>query len=258
MTRVPVSALGGGALALLLFWLLALLVSPPEKEIEVLEMAMTLSAVDMPDVVQEEAAEPQAEPPPPALPEPVAPPPMPEPAPPLESPIALPEPELPPEMVEPLEFDDTLPELTEAVPEPQPRPEPTPEPRPEPRPEPVAQPSPQPTPAPTETTESTSSSSPTRADATPQTPVDVGQITPTNRVPPTYPSRAQRRGLEGYVELEFVIRLDGSVDPSTIRVVGAQPRNTFDDAARQSVSRWQFEPADRLRRARQRLEFQLR
>ncbi|MBA5764918.1 energy transducer TonB, partial [Vibrio sp. 404] len=70
--------------------------------------------------------------------------------------------------------------------------------------------------------------------------------------------RAQRRGLEGYVELQFVIRSDGSVDPGSIQVLSARPTNVFDKAARRSVSRWRFEPAQGLRRARQRLEFQLR
>ncbi|MGL6251309.1 MAG: energy transducer TonB, partial [Billgrantia desiderata] len=77
-------------------------------------------------------------------------------------------------------------------------------------------------------------------------------------VPPEYPSRAQRRGLEGHVELQFLIRPDGSVDRSSIRVVESQPRNVFDSAAEQAVARWQFEPASGVRRARQRLEFQLR
>jgi len=244
MTRVPVSALGGGAMALLLFWLLALLVSPPEQEFEVLEMPLTLSSVEVPEPVEEEAAEP---PPEVAAPPEVAPPPLPEPAPLRESPIALPEPELPPETVEPLEFDASLPELTEARPEPEPAPTPEPEPSPEPAPAPESRPA-----------ETASSAAEPSADPASQAPVDVGQIAPTRRVPPDYPARAQRRGLEGHVELEFVIRPDGRVDPSTIRVTSARPRNVFDDAARQAVARWRFEPAERLRRARQRLEFQLR
>jgi protein TonB len=60
------------------------------------------------------------------------------------------------------------------------------------------------------------------------------------------------------VELEFVIRADGRVDPESLRVLSARPRNVFDDAARQAVAQWRFAPAEGLRRARQRLEFQLR
>ncbi|HSP30696.1 MAG TPA: energy transducer TonB, partial [Halomonas sp.] len=86
----------------------------------------------------------------------------------------------------------------------------------------------------------------------------VGQATPTSRVNPSYPTRAQRRGMEGFVEVAFTIRRDGSVDASSIRVTNAQPRRVFDDAAREAIAQWQFESSDRLRNATQRIEFQLR
>nr|WP_275298140.1 energy transducer TonB [Halomonas campisalis] len=237
--------MGGVALALLLFWLLALLVTPPEEEFDVLDVSMSMSMVEAPEPVQEEVAEPSPEPPPQVE---ASPPPRPEPLPPLESPIAMPEPELPPEEMESPELDSRLPELSEA------RPEPPPEPAPEPPPEPAAEPSPSPS-AP-----SAAQEGPTTDQAAPAEsgPVDVGEIAPTSRVPPEYPARAQRRGLEGHVELQFLIRPDGSVDRSSIRVVESQPRNVFDSAAEQAVARWQFEPASGVRRARQRLEFQLR
>nr|WP_267957662.1 energy transducer TonB [Halomonas zhangzhouensis] len=238
--------MGGVALALLLFWLLALLVAPPEEKFDVIDASLTLSMVEAPEPVQEEVVEPSAEPPPPQAE--ATPPPQPEPLPPVESAIAMPEPELPPEPMEPLEFDASLPELAEARPEPPP--EPAPQPRPEPEPAPAPSPQPSPSPAP--------SAAPAEPAPAEQGPVDVGEITPTNRVPPEYPSRAQRRGLEGHVELQFLIRPDGSVDRSSIRVVESQPRNVFDSAAEQAVARWQFEPANGVRRARQRLEFQLR
>ncbi len=253
MTRLPLASLGGVALALLLFWLLALLVAPPQEEFDVLDASMTLTMVESPELPaqneQEEALEPSAEPPPPQQME-ASPPPQPEPLPPLESPIAVPEPELPPEPAEPLELDTRLPELSEARPEPQPAP------RPEPMPQPRAEPAPAPSaPAPSAPTPSAPAPAPAPVA---QGPVDVGELTPTNRVPPTYPARAQRRGLEGHVELQFLIRPDGSVDASSIRVIAAQPRDVFDAAAEQAVARWRFEPASGVRRARQRLEFQLR
>ncbi|MGR4068791.1 energy transducer TonB [Billgrantia sp. C5P2] len=251
MTRIPFSSLGGVALALLLFWLLGLLVTPPEEEFDVQDVSMTMSMVEAPEPVEEEVVEPSAETPPPQVE--AAPPPRPEPLPPLESSIAMPEPELPPEPVETPELDTSLPELSEAQPEPPPEPAPQPQPEPEPTPEPAPEPSPS-TAAPSAAPE------PAAEQAAPaeQGPVDVGQIAPTSRVPPEYPSRAQRRGLEGHVELQFLIRPDGSVDRSSIRVVESQPRNVFDSAAEQAVARWQFEPAQGVRRARQRLEFQLR
>ncbi|QJQ94735.1 MULTISPECIES: energy transducer TonB [Halomonadaceae] len=257
MMRASFSIAGGITLALLLFWLLALLVAPPQEEYDELEVQMSLSMVDMPDVPEVEVAEAAAELPPPPPPLPAAePPPMPEPVLMMESPIALPEPELPTEEVVPLELDEALPELTEIeIPEPQP--EPQPEPESQPRPEPTSQPAPAPSPEPAPVA-SAAQPAQAQAEPAPQTPMDVGQITPTRRVPPEYPTRAQRRGLEGYVELQFMIRPDGSVDRSSIQVVDASPRSVFDSAAQQAVANWQFEPADRLRRARQRLEFQLR
>ncbi|MEQ4539410.1 energy transducer TonB [Halomonas desiderata] len=255
MTRIPLSSLGGVALALLLFWLLALLVAPPEEEFDVVDVSMTMSMVEALEPVLEETIEPSAEPPPPQVE--ATPPPQPEPLPPLESSIAMPEPELPPEPMEPVELDATLPELAEAQPEPPPEPRPEPRPQPEPAPQPAPEPAPAPQPAPAP---SAAQEGPTTEQAAPAEsgPVDVGEIAPTSRVPPEYPSRAQRRGLEGHVELQFLIRPDGSVDRSSIRVVESQPRNVFDSAAEQAVARWQFEPASGVRRARQRLEFQLR
>lgn len=253
MTRIPFSSLGGVVLALLLFWLLGLLVTPPEEEFDVIDESMTMNMVEAPEVEQEEVAEPSTEPPPPQ-PE-ATPPPRPEPLPPLDSEISMPEPELPPEPVESPELDSSLPELSEAQHEPPPEPEPQPQPEPEPAPEPA----PAPEPSPSSTAQS-DAPEPATQQAAPaeQGPVDVGQIAPTSRVPPEYPTRAQRRGLEGHVELQFLIRPDGSVDRSSIRVVESQPRNVFDSAAERAVSRWQFEPAQGVRRARQRLEFQLR
>src|SRR5690606_21484707 len=110
----------------------------------------------------------------------------------------------------------------------EPAPEPPPEPAPEPVPEPSAQTSPEPVPAAEQGVPGEAVSAQTQAEqAAPadQGPVDVGKIAPTSRVPPEYPSRAQRRGLEGHVELQFLIRPDGSVDRSSIRVIEAQPRN---------------------------------
>lgn len=89
-------------------------------------------------------------------------------------------------------------------------------------------------------------------------PVAVGEAVPLSRVPPRYPRRAQRRGVEGYVELEFLIQPDGRVDRASLRVLDARPTRVFEAAAEQAVGEWRFEADGRLRRARQRLEFRLR
>lgn len=242
-------------LAVGLFWLLAQLVAPPEREPEKLTMSMAMTMIEAPEVAPEqEAPAPQ---PVEAVPQ-QAPPPMPAPEPPpvAESTISMPEVELPDEPVEPVEMDSELPELTEV--EPEPRPEPTPEPAPEPPPrEAPAEPAPAATTAePSEPAER--EAAPAAEPAPSNEPVSVGQATPTSRVNPNYPPRAQRRGMEGFVEVAFTIRRDGSVDSSSIRVTNAQPRRVFDDAARDAIAKWQFEPSDQLRNATQRIEFQLR
>lgn len=253
MMRHLVSLLGGVVLAVGLFWLLAQLVAPPEREPEELTMSMAMTMIEAPEVAPEQEA---------PTPAPVevapqqAPPPMPAPEPPpvAESTISLPEVELPEEPVEPVEMDSELPELTEVEPQPQPTPEPAPEPAPREAP---AEPAPAATTAePSEPAER--EAAPAAEPAPSNEPVSVGQATPTSRVNPSYPPRAQRRGMEGFVEVAFTIRRDGSVDSSSIRITNAQPRRVFDDAARDAISQWQFEPSDRLRNATQRIEFQLR
>ncbi len=66
---------------------------------------------------------------------------------------------------------------------------------------------------------------------------------PTLQVPPEYPYRARRRGVEGSVELRFTVTRDGRV--TDIDVVRAQPQHMFEEAAKQAVTRWRFEPAIR-------------
>jgi protein TonB len=66
---------------------------------------------------------------------------------------------------------------------------------------------------------------------------------PTLQVPPEYPYRARRRGVEGSVELRFTVTRDGRV--TAIDVVRAQPQHLFEESAKQAVTRWRFEPAMR-------------
>ncbi|GEN27482.1 hypothetical protein HVA01_11280 [Halovibrio variabilis] len=254
MIRHLLSLLGGVVLAVGLFWLLAQLVAPPEKEPEELTMSMAMTMVEAPEVAPEqEAPAPQPVEAPPQQ----APPPMPTPEPPpvAESTISLPDVKLPDEPVEPVEMDSELPELTEV------KPEPTPEPAPEPLPrEAPAEPAPtQNAPSNIEQSEPAEREAAPVAEPAPSNePVSVGQATPTSRVNPNYPARAQRRGMEGFVEVAFIIQRNGRVDTSSIRITNAQPRRVFDDAARDAIAQWQFEPSNRLRNATQRIEFQLR
>ena len=65
-------------------------------------------------------------------------------------------------------------------------------------------------------------------------------IVPLVRIPPEYPSRAQQRGIEGWVLLEFTISPSGTVaDP---KVIDADPKGIFDDAALKAIARWKYNP----------------
>ena len=63
---------------------------------------------------------------------------------------------------------------------------------------------------------------------------------PLVRVQPDYPPRALRDGAEGWVQVQFSITPTGAVkDPF---VVGAQPKNLFEDAALKAIARWRYQP----------------
>ncbi len=82
------------------------------------------------------------------------------------------------------------------------------------------------------------------------------------RVPPRYPRRAVRRGLEGAVTVEFTVNADGSVKPGTIKVIKSEPPGVFDKAVKRSILRWRFKARTQggqpvSFRAQQTLEFKL-
>ncbi|MFH2057996.1 MAG: TonB family protein [Pseudomonadota bacterium] len=59
-------------------------------------------------------------------------------------------------------------------------------------------------------------------------------------IPPLYPVRASRRGIEGSVDVEFLVTKTGKVEQ--IRIVNAQPENIFDKSVIRCVSQWKFAP----------------
>jgi protein TonB len=73
--------------------------------------------------------------------------------------------------------------------------------------------------------------------------------------PLRYPSQAERRRIEGLVELEFTIAADGSV--SQVEVVRAEPQGMFEREAVGAMQRWRFVPPTAPMRARRVLEFKL-
>jgi protein TonB len=66
---------------------------------------------------------------------------------------------------------------------------------------------------------------------------------PLVRTRPVYPYVAQRRNIEGFVEIQFVVTRDGRVDD--VHVARSEPGTLFVDAAKRAVERWRFEPAEK-------------
>ncbi len=61
-----------------------------------------------------------------------------------------------------------------------------------------------------------------------------------SRIPPRYPYRAERRKIEGWVKISFIITEQGSVQDAV--VIDAQPKGVFDMAALQAILKWRFKP----------------
>ena len=67
-----------------------------------------------------------------------------------------------------------------------------------------------------------------------------GEYLPIVKVNPVYPPRAQSRGQEGWVLLEFTVTETGAVvDPV---VIEAQPPGVFDEAAKKAAVRFKYKP----------------
>jgi protein TonB len=60
------------------------------------------------------------------------------------------------------------------------------------------------------------------------------------RIPPLYPLKAKRQGIEGWVRIRFLVNEDGGVEEVT--VVESRPPGVFEQAVKGSVSRWRFQP----------------
>lgn len=86
-------------------------------------------------------------------------------------------------------------------------------------------------------------------------------VVPTLRIPPIYPLRALRSGIEGVVTVEFTIAIDGSVKNAV--VVKAKPPKIFDNAVLKAISKWKYNPdiidgKPTEKRARQDVKFKLK
>jgi TonB family protein len=73
--------------------------------------------------------------------------------------------------------------------------------------------------------------------------VSASSMTRTRYVSPQFPLDARQRGIDGWVDLQFVVNTDGSVGDLTI--VGAQPVGIFEQAALDAVRHWHYQPVMR-------------
>jgi len=67
-----------------------------------------------------------------------------------------------------------------------------------------------------------------------------GDYLPIVKVAPMYPRRAQSRGIEGYVIVEFTVSKNGSV--KNPKVVEAKPEGIFDQAAMDAALKFKYKP----------------
>ena len=72
----------------------------------------------------------------------------------------------------------------------------------------------------------------------------VGEIdhplTPLSRIPPLYPMRARRRGVEGWVRVRFIVNEEGRAQD--IRIVESDPKGIFERSVSRCVAQWRFTP----------------
>ena len=90
--------------------------------------------------------------------------------------------------------------------------------------------------------------------------VDASQLEVVTQVAPTYPVKAEKGGIEGWVELDLTITETGGVEDVTVHA--ANPAGVFDQAAVAALSRWRYKPVFRdskpvATRARIRIRFAL-
>jgi protein TonB len=65
-------------------------------------------------------------------------------------------------------------------------------------------------------------------------------IVPLVRIDARYPPRAQARGIEGWVHLRFAVTPQGTT--TDIEVLDADPKGTFEGAAKNAVERYKYKP----------------
>lgn len=70
---------------------------------------------------------------------------------------------------------------------------------------------------------------------------DRSMWVPIKKVPPQYPSSALMSGVQGCVNVEFIVDSDGK--PKNARIVKAIPEKIFDQVSINATAKFSFEPA---------------
>jgi len=65
-------------------------------------------------------------------------------------------------------------------------------------------------------------------------------LTPLAKIPPIYPMRAMRRGIEGWVKVRFLVNTQGRVEQ--LKVIESDPESVFDKSVINCISQWKFKP----------------
>ena len=83
----------------------------------------------------------------------------------------------------------------------------------------------------------------TGADSTKAKAAEPSPLQLVHYVPPEFPTQANSRGISGWVDVQFVVRPDGSVGDAA--VVGSEPAGVFEKAALNAVDQWRYNPPQR-------------
>ena len=67
-----------------------------------------------------------------------------------------------------------------------------------------------------------------------------GDYSATKSAAPSYPRRAESRGIEGYAVVQFTITTEGKIE--NIEVIESEPKGVFDRSAIKAVNNHQFDP----------------
>jgi TonB family protein len=70
--------------------------------------------------------------------------------------------------------------------------------------------------------------------------VGASELVRTRYTQPKFPPLASEHSIEGWVDLQFLVRKDGSLGDVT--VVGAEPVGVFEESAVDAVRRWRYQP----------------